>query len=92
MIYAINGKERINPDVGPVMDCHPPVKFANTGSPIAPSNMYISVAVTPFFEPRMIPAMVTAKVCMVIGTPIGIGMEICAMITINAEKRLMRHK
>jgi hypothetical protein len=76
MIYAINGKERINPDVGPVMDCHPPVKFANTGSPIAPSSMYISVAVKPFFEPRIIPAMVTAKVCMVIGTPIGIGIEI----------------
>lgn len=38
MTYAINGKDSINPEVGPVIDCQPPVKFANTGSPIAPNS------------------------------------------------------
>lgn len=84
MIYAISGKDKINPPVGPKKDCHPPVKFAKTGNPIAPSSIYIIVEKAPFLEPSTILAKVMAKVCMVIGTPKGIGMEICAMMTMTA--------
>ena len=34
----------------------------------------------------------TAKVCIVIGTPRGMGMEICAMITVTAVHRATAHK
>lgn len=76
IMYAISGKDRINPAVGPVIACKPPVKFAKTGRPMAPKRTYTSVAINPFFEPRITPAIVTAKVCIVTGTPIGIGMDI----------------
>ena len=38
----------------------------------------------PLFDPRITPANVTANVCIVIGTPIGIGIEICAITTVTA--------
>ena len=90
MRKAIRGKERINPPVGPTKDCQPPVKFAKTGNPIAPSNIYINVERAPNLEPRIMPASVTAKVCIVIGTPRGIGMAICAIITMIAENKPVR--
>ena len=37
----------------------------------------------------MTAASVTANVCMVIGTPIGIGMDICAIIAVTAVHRLI---
>ena len=37
--YVMSGKDRINPPVGPVMICQPPVKLEKTGSPKAPNNM-----------------------------------------------------
>ena len=92
MTYAINGKERIKPPVGPASDPRPPVKFAKTGNPIAPSSIYIKVERAPFLEPRMIPASVMANVCIVNGTPKGIGMDICAMITMTAVNNPMRHR
>lgn len=39
MTYAIIGKDKINPPVGPTIICHPPVKFENTGKPKAPNRM-----------------------------------------------------
>lgn len=80
MAYAISGKERMNPLVGPVRACRPPLKFAKTGKPTAPSKIYIIVERAPFLAPSMIPASVIAKVCMVIGTPNGRGIAICASI------------
>ena len=62
MIYAITGKERIKPPVGPLMDCHPPVKFENTGRPNAPSRTYMSVAVNAGFAPNIIAVSVMIKV------------------------------
>ena len=38
------------------------------------------------FAPSTIAASVTANVCIVIGTPPGIGMDICAMIAMTAAK------
>ena len=75
IMYAIIGKERINPPVGPTMDCHPPVKFENTGKPNAPNKMYISVAEKARFETNIIAASVIMNVCKVTGTPLGSGME-----------------
>ena len=62
MIYAIIGKERINPPVGPTIDCQPPVKFENTGRPNAPNRTYISVAVNAGFAPSIIAVSVMIKV------------------------------
>ena len=73
--YAIIGKESINPPVGPVMDCQPPVKFEKTGRPNAPNIAYISVAMEARFAPNIIAASVIIKVWSVIGTPRGSGME-----------------
>lgn len=75
IMYAIIGKERINPPVGPTMDCQPPVKFENTGKPNVPNKMYISVAKKARFEPNIIAASVIMNVCKVTGTPLGSGME-----------------
>ena len=36
---AIIGNDKINPPVGPIMICQPPVKLENTGKPNAPNNM-----------------------------------------------------
>lgn len=92
MMYAISGKESINPPVGPIRTCHPPIKFAKTGNPINPTSIYINVESAPLREPSMIPASVTANVCIVIGTPKGIGIAICAVIARTAEKSPMRHR
>lgn len=92
MMYAIIGKESIKPPVGPTMDCQPPVKFAKTGNPIRPTSIYINVERAPLREPRTMPARATAKDCIVIGTPNGIGKDICAIIARTAEKSPMRHK
>lgn len=62
MIYAIIGKERMNPLVGPTIDCQPPVKFENTGRPNAPNRTYISVAVNAGFAPSIIAVSVMIKV------------------------------
>lgn len=75
IIYAMIGKERINPPVGPTMDCQPPVKFENIGKPNAPNKIYMSVAVEARFAPNIIAASIIIKVCNVIGTPRGSGME-----------------
>ena len=37
--------------------------------------------------PSTTAASVIAKVCMVMGTPMGIGMEICAITAMTAAKR-----
>ena len=37
--YAIIGKDRMKPPVGPIKHCHPPVKLENTGNPNAPKRM-----------------------------------------------------
>lgn len=37
--YAIIGKDRMKPPVGPIKQCHPPVKLENTGNPNVPNNM-----------------------------------------------------
>lgn len=92
MMYAIIGKESIKPPVGPTMDCQPPVKFAKTGNPIRPTSIYINVERAPLRELRTMPARATAKDCIVIGTPNGIGKDICAIIARTAEKSPMRHK
>ena len=92
MMYAMIGKESIKPPVGPTMDCQPPVKFAKTGNPIKPTSIYINVERAPLREPRTIPARATAKDCIVIGTPNGIGKEICAIIARTAEKSPTRHR
>lgn len=88
----MRGKDKINPPVGPAMDCQPPVKFANTGRPTEPSITYMMEAIAPFFEPKTMPAKVIAKVCMVNGTPKGIGITICAIIVMTAVKRPIMHK
>ena len=62
IIYAIIGKERMNPPVGPTIDCQPPVKFENTGRPNAPNRTYISVAVNAGFAPSIIAVSVMIKV------------------------------
>lgn len=83
IIYAMIGKERINPPVGPTMDCQPPVKFENIGKPNAPNKTYMSVAVEARFAPNIIAARVIIKVCSVIGTPKGSGMDRGAMMQIR---------
>lgn len=82
--YAIIGKERINPPVGPVIDCHPPVKFEKTGSPKAPRRTYISVAVNAGFAPNIIAVSVIIKVWRVVGTPVGSIIGMGAMTQIKA--------
>lgn len=82
--YAIIGKDRMNPPVGPNNICHPPVKFANTGKPKAPNSMYINPAIAPRLAPNKIAASVMMNVCKVIGIPSGIGMESGAMTQISA--------
>jgi len=83
IIYAIIGKERINPPVGPVIDCQPPVKFEKTGSPKAPSRTYRSVAVNAGFAPNIIAVRVMIKVWRVVGTPVGSSMGMGAMTHIR---------
>lgn len=92
IIYAISGKERINPPVGPTSTCQPLIKFAKTGNPIRPTNIYINVERAPLREPSTMPARVTANDCIVTGTPKGIGNETCAVIERTAVKSPMRHK
>lgn len=92
IIYAISGKERIKPPVGPTRTCQPPIKFAKTGNPIIPISIYINVERAPLREPSTIPAKVTANDCMVTGTPKGIGNAICAVIARTDVKSPMRHK
>ena len=84
MINAISGKEIKNPPVGPTNLSKPPEKLASTGTPTAPSNKYTTQEIVESFAPNTTAASVIANVCMVIGTPIGIGMEICAMTAITA--------
>lgn len=62
MIYAIRGNERINPPVGPTIDCHPPVKLEKTGRPNTPSSTYMSVAAKAGFAPIIIAARLIIKV------------------------------
>ena len=83
IIYAIIGKERMNPPVGPVIDCHPPVKFEKTGSPKAPNRTYMSVAVNAGFAPNIIAVNVIIKVWRVVGTPVGSSMGMGAMTQIR---------
>ena len=84
------GKERIKPPDGPTIDCQPPVKFANTGKPSAPSKIYRSVASAPRFAPSTIAASGIINVCKVIGTPSGIGNENGAIMQIIAAARPMK--
>lgn len=85
------GKERINPPVGPVIDCQPPVKFEKTGSPKAPSKTYISVAVNAGFAPNIIAVTVIIKVCRVVGIPVGRRIGMGAMTQIRAAFSPIMH-
>ena len=78
---VITGKDQRKPPVGPMRHCRPPVKLEKTGRPMAPKSIYTTMAIVPLRGPKRIPANMTAKVCIVMGTPRGIGMDICAMIT-----------
>lgn len=91
MIYAIIGKERINPPVGPTMDCQPPVKFENIGKPNIPNKIYMSVAIEACFAPNIIAARVIIKVCRVTGIPIGSGMEKGAITQIREAANPIMH-
>ena len=75
------------PPVGPTNLSKPPEKFASTGTPTAPSARYTSEAMAESLEPSTTAASVMAKVCMVMGTPRGIGMEIWAMTAMTAANR-----
>ena len=88
----MSGNERINPPVIPKSTPIPPEKFEKTGAPTVPSRMYASVEIVPFFAPRAIPASGTASVCMVIGTPYGIGMLSCDIIAMMAVKMAIRQR
>ncbi|GHV28461.1 hypothetical protein FACS1894167_05510 [Synergistales bacterium] len=44
----------------------------------------------PFLAPSNIPASDTANVCIVMGTPYGIGILICASTTVSAVKRAIK--
>ena len=46
---------------------------AYTGTPTNPSNTYSIVAIVQYFLPNTYPAIATAKVCNVNGTPHGVG-------------------
>ena len=61
--------------------------FASTGTPTAPSARYTSEAMAESLEPSTTAASVMAKVCMVMGTPRGIGMEIWAITAMTAANR-----
>ena len=89
---VISGKDNRKPPVGPVRHCRPPVKLENTGTPMLPIKIYTRVDRVPLREPNRIPDSVTAKDCMVIGTPTGIGMDIWAMIARMAVVTAMKHK
>ena len=82
----------MNPPTGPIRDWYPPVKLENTGNPIAPIKIYTREAYAPFFAPSIIPASVIANVCMVMGTPKGRGIAICAMIAMTAVTTPIMHK
>ena len=74
----------MNPPVGPRIIPMPPVKLANMGTPAAPSRTYASVEKNPPLAPNTTPASDIANVCIVIGTPSGIGILICAITAIRA--------
>lgn len=73
------------------MDCQPPVKFENTGKPKAPKSIYISVADEARLAPNIIAARVIIKVCSVIGTPRGSGMEKGAITQIREAANPIMH-
>ena len=73
---ARRGKVQRKPPVGEMRHCKPPLKLEKTGRPMAPKSIYRKMAMVPLRGPNKIPASITANVCMVIGTPIGMGMEI----------------
>ena len=65
------------------MDCHPPVKLENTGSPNAPSRTYMRVVVNAGFAPNIIAVRVIIKVCRVVGIPVGRRIGMGAMTQIR---------
>lgn len=74
----------MKPPVFPAMMARPPVKFENTGTPTAPSSMYMPVAAVPSLAPRTAPVSAMAKVWSVMGTPEGMGMAIWASTAMTA--------
>ena len=73
---AMRGKVQRKPPVGAKRHCRPPLKLEKTGRPTEPKSRYRKTEMVPLREPNRMPANITAKVCMVIGTPRGIGMDI----------------
>lgn len=72
------------PPVGPTNLSIPPEKLASTGTPTAPRIRYTRLAMAESLEPSTTAARVMANVCMVMGTPRGIGMEIWAITAMTA--------
>ena len=83
---AIGIKPTRKPPVTEASTESPPRKPAKTGSPTAPTARYTTTATAAYGSGRMKPQSATAKVCSVIGTPEGIGMEISVHAAISAAK------
>ena len=83
---AIGIKPTRKPPVAEASTESPPRKPAKTGSPTAPTARYTTTATAAYGRGRMKPQSATAKVCSVIGTPEGIGMEISVHAAISAAK------
>ena len=86
LIAAIGIKPMRKPPVAEASTESPPRKPAKTGSPTAPTARYTTTDTAAYGNGRMKPQSATAKVCRVIGTPDGIGMEMSVHTAISAAK------
>lgn len=92
-IFPMTKAEIINPIKYPKLGLRtcisPPVPSANIGNPTRPNNTYISCDIAPTLAPKITPAKIVNKACMVIGTgPIGILMN--APTAVNAANNAVK--
>lgn len=83
---AIGRKPTRKPPVDDTRTESPARKPEKTGTPAAPIARYASTAATEYGKGRSIPHKATAKVCKVIGTPVGMGMDMNVHTAISAAK------
>lgn len=85
-IMLIGMKPMRNPPVAETRTDKPARNPEKTGAPSAPIPRYATTDAAAYGMGRRNPQSATAKVCRVIGTPEGIGMEISVHTAISAAK------